>query len=341
MDSTHRTDILIIGAGPVGLFAAFQVGVLGMQCALIDALDRPGGQCTELYPEKPIYDIPALPVCTAQELIERLLEQCRPFGFPIFTGQRATTLMQQDDGRYRVTTAQGMTIEATAVLIAAGAGAFVPQRVSLPEAEALEGVSIHYAVRDMHRFAGKRIVVAGGGDSALDWVLALRKVAAHVTLLHRRDNFRAADASVAEMRAAVTAGEMDLVVGLLESLQTVDGHLTGITIKHKDGTQALPCDDLIALYGLVTDPGPLVTWGLDMQAGRIVVDTTAYETNRPGVFAVGDIALYPNRQKLILSGFHEAALALRKAYRLVNPEKTLVHMHTSNNPALRARIEAG
>ncbi|TMS59544.1 NAD(P)/FAD-dependent oxidoreductase [Imbroritus primus] len=338
-NTAHSTDILIIGAGPVGLFAAFQVGVLGMQCVLIDALDRPGGQCTELYPEKPIYDIPALPVCTAQELVDRLLEQCRPFGFPIHTGQRAMRVEQQADGRYRVTTEQGMVFDAAVLLIAAGAGAFVPQRVALPEAAALEGDSLHYAVRDMARFAGKRIVIAGGGDSALDWVLALRKIAAHTTLLHRRDNFRAADASVAEMRGAVAAGEMDFVVGMLDALQTQDGRLTGIVVKHKDGTHSLPCDDLIALYGLVTDPGPLANWGLDMQAGRIVVDTTAYETNRPGIFAVGDIALYPNRQKLILSGFHEAALALRKAYRVVYPDKTLVHVHTSNNATLRERIQ--
>jgi thioredoxin reductase (NADPH) len=341
MNSSHQTDILIIGAGPVGLFAAFQVGVLGMECIVIDALDRPGGQCAELYPEKPIYDIPALPICSAQELVDRLLEQCRPFGFPIHCNQRATQLEQMQDGRYRVSTEHGMILEARAVLIAAGAGAFVPQRINLPEASELENESIHYAVRDMSRFDGQRVVVAGGGDSALDWVLALRKRASHITLLHRRDNFRAADASVTQMRAAVEAGEMDFVIGMLDALVTEDGRLTSIVVKHKDGSQTLPCDALIALYGLVTDPGPLANWGLDMQAGRIVVDTTAYETNRPGIFAVGDIALYANRQKLILSGFHEAALALRKAYRIVYPDKTLVHMHTSNNPALRARIEEG
>lgn len=341
MQAPHHTDILIIGAGPVGLFAAFQVGVLGMQCVLIDALDRPGGQCTELYPEKPIYDIPALPICTAQELVDRLLEQCHPFGFPIHTGQRATTLVQQENGRYLVTTEQGMAFDAAAILIAAGSGAFVPQRIGLPEAGPLEDRSIHYAVRDMAQFAGKRIIIAGGGDSALDWALTLRKSAAHLTLLHRRDNFRAADASVAEMRAAVAAEEMDFIVGMLESLQVSDGKLEGIVVKHKDGSQTLPCDALIALYGLVTDPGPIANWSLDMQAGRIAVDTVSYETNRPGIFAVGDMALYPNRQKLILSGFHEAALALRKAYRIVNPDKTLVHVHTSNNASLRERIQAG
>jgi len=342
------TDVLIVGAGPVGLFAAFQVGVLGMKCELIDVLDRAGGQCTELYPEKPIYDIPAVPGCLAQDLVDRLLEQCAPFAFPMHFNQRAESVAEilpaDADGHPRllVTTDAGKRFDVAAVLVCSGAGAFAPQRVSLPEAPALEGRHLHYAVRDVSRFAGKRVVVAGGGDSALDWSLALRKVAARVTLLHRRDGFRAADGTVAEMHAAVAAGEMDFVIGMLGALRTAgDGGkatLAEVEIRSRDGVQALPADELVALFGLVSEPGPIAQWDMDMRAGRILVDTTTYESSRRGIFAAGDIAYYANKQKLILSGFHEAALALRKAYHYVFPEKALVHVHTSNNATLKEKL---
>lgn len=338
----QRIDVLIVGAGPVGLFAAFQAGVLGMSCVLVDALDRPGGQCTELYPEKPIYDIPALVSCTAQELVDRLMAQCAPFNYPILCGRRAETVetLEGEHGlRFRVTTSAGDVFDCAAVLITAGNGAFTPQRVALPEAAALEDRHLHYAVRDTARFAGKRVVIAGGGDSALDWALALRKVAARVTLVHRREGFRAAEASVVEMRAAVAAGEMDFVLGMLSRLDsTPDGTLTGAAIRGREGETVVPCDELIALYGLVSEPGPITNWGVDMRAGRITVETTAYETSRPGVFAAGDIALYPNKQKLILSGFHEVAMALRRAYRYANPDKTLVHTHSSNDAGLQTKL---
>lgn len=342
------TDVLIVGAGPVGLFAAFQAGVLGLKCELIDVLDRAGGQCTELYPEKPIYDIPAVPGCLAQDLVDRLLEQCAPFAFPMHFGQRAESVSEipgapAQDGhpahsRLLVTTDGGRRYDVAAVLVCSGAGAFAPQRVSLPEAAALEDRHVHYAVRDVSHFAGKRVLVAGGGDSALDWALALREVAARVTLLHRREGFRAADGTVAEMRAAVAAGEMDFVVGMLGALRTDGDALSGVEVRTRDGSQALPADELVALYGLVSEPGPIAQWDMDMRAGRILVDTTTYESSRRGIFAAGDIAFYPNKQKLILSGFHEAALALRKAYHYAFPEKALVHVHTSNNAALKERL---
>jgi thioredoxin reductase (NADPH) len=210
--------------------------------------------------------------------------------------------------------------------------------VALPEAAALEDRHLHYAVRDTTRFAGKRVVVAGGGDSALDWALALRKTAARVTLVHRREGLRAADGTVAEMRAAVAAGEMDFVVGMLGALKTEGDTLAGVEIRTRDDTVTLPADELVALYGLVSEPGPIAGWDLDMRAGRIVVDTTTYETSRRGIFAAGDIAFYHNKQKLILSGFHEAALALRRAYHYAFPEKALVHVHTSNNATLKAKL---
>nr|WP_315598107.1 NAD(P)/FAD-dependent oxidoreductase [uncultured Cupriavidus sp.] len=344
LPDTIKTDVLIVGAGPVGLFAAFQAGVLGLGCELIDVLDRAGGQCTELYPEKPIYDIPAVPGCLAQDLVDRLLEQCAPFAFPMHFNQRAESVSEiagaDHHPRLLVTTDAGKRFDVAAVLICAGAGAFAPQRVSLPEATALENRHVHYAVRDVSRFAGKRVIVAGGGDSALDWALALRKVAARVTLLHRREGFRAADHTVNAMRAAVAAGEMDFVVGMLGSLQTNDsGALTSAGIKSRDGDQTIEADELVALYGLVSEPGPIAQWDMDMRAGRIAIaDTTTYETSRRGIFAAGDIAVYPNKQKLILSGFHEAALALRKAYHYAFPEKALVHVHTSNNAALKNKL---
>ena len=344
-----RTDVLIVGAGPVGLFAAFQAGVLGLKCELIDVLDRAGGQCTELYPEKPIYDIPAVPGCLAQDLVDRLLEQCAPFAFPMHFNERANGLAEvppephataghEHPHRLLVTTDTGKRFDVAAVLICAGAGAFAPQRVALPEAAALEDRHLHYAVRDTTRFAGKRVVVAGGGDSALDWALALRKTAARVTLLHRREGFRAANGTVAEMRAAVAAGEMDFVVGMLGALKTEGGSLAGVDIRTREDTISLPADELVALYGLVSEPGPIAQWDLDMRAGRIMVDTTTYETSRRGIFAAGDIAFYPNKQKLILSGFHEAALALRRAYHYAFPEKALVHVHTSNNATLKEKL---
>ncbi len=350
LNGTTRTDVLIVGAGPVGLFAAFQAGVLGLQCELIDVLDRAGGQCTELYPEKPIYDIPAVPGCLAQELVDRLLDQCAPFAFPMHFGERAqsvteTVSAQAEDGhdghpRLLVTTDGGRRYDVAAVLVCTGAGAFAPQRVGLPEAAALEDRHVHYAVRDVSSFAGKRVVVAGGGDSALDWALALRKVAARVTLLHRREGFRAADGTVAEMREAVAAGEMDFVVGMLSALKTdgADGALSAVEIRTREETLTLPTDELVALYGLVSEPGPIAQWDMDMRAGRILVDTTTYESSRRGIFAAGDIAYYPNKQKLILSGFHEAALALRRAYHYAFPEKALVHVHTSNNATLKEKL---
>jgi thioredoxin reductase (NADPH) len=333
-----RTDVLIVGAGPVGLFAAFEAGVVGLSCQIIDTLDQLGGQCIELYPDKPIFDIPAIPVCTARELIERLTEQCRPFNVPIHLGQRLIDVVQREDGRWSATTEQGMTFDTAAILISAGNGAFVPQRLSVPQAEALEGRHVHYAVRKLADFADARVVVAGGGDSALDWALALRSVARHVTLVHRRNAFRAADASVEQLKRAADAGELDVVIGTIAALHVADGALQAIDIAQIGGKTTLPADQLVVLYGLVADLGPIANWGLDIRAGRIAVDTSAYESSRPGIFAVGDIATYPNKQKLILSGFHEASLALRKAYAYAYPDKKRVHVHSSYDQGLSARI---
>lgn len=338
-ESVESTDVAIIGAGPAGLFAMFEAGVIGLNCITIDALDRPGGQCTELYPDKPIYDIPAVPRCTAQELVDRLLEQCEPFGYPIYLGERAETLERAGE-RWELTTSEGRVINAAAVLIAAGNGAFVPQRVGLPEAERFEGRGLHYAVRQAERFRGRRVLIAGGGDSALDWALALRGIAEQVVLLHRRTAYRAAPATAQAVMAAHEAGQIEIVTGTLDALHESHGVLSGARVKTLQGDRELVFDDLVALFGLVPDLGPLAGWPLKARAGRIPVDTSNYETALPGVFAIGDIALYDNKQKLILSGFHEGSLALRKAYTYARPDKQRTHVHSSYDAALQEKLNA-
>jgi thioredoxin reductase (NADPH) len=318
-----RTDVLIVGAGPVGLFAAFEAGVIGLSCQIVDTLEQVGGQCIELYPDKPIYDIPAIPSCTARELVERLLEQCRPFDVPIHLGQRVNTVEQRADGRWTVTTREGLEFDAAAILLAAGNGAFAPQRLVLEEAVPLEGRHVHYSVRNLDDFAGKTVVVAGGGDSALDWALALRTVAGKLTLVHRRNGFSAVDSSVEKMRRAVEAGEMTFMVGAIAGLNAPEGKLESLEIRQVGGATQIEAEHVVALH-----------------AGRIDVDTSNYESSRPGIFAVGDIANYPNKQKLILSGFHEASLALRKAYTYAYPEQKRVHVHSSYDAKLAARVAA-
>nr|WKF55729.1 Ferredoxin--NADP reductase 2 [Paraburkholderia busanensis] len=335
-----RTDVLIVGAGPVGLFAAFEAGVIGLTCHIVDGLDKVGGQCIELYPDKPIYDIPAIPSCTARELVERLLAQCKPFDVPIHLEQRVESVEQREDGRWTVRTDRGLSFDVAAILLAAGNGAFVPQKLALPDAVPLESRHVHYSVQRLADFADRDVVVAGGGDSALDWVLALRKVARRVTLVHRRNGFSAADSSVELMRRAVEAGEMDFVVGTIAGLTVEDDALKSLTLRGLQGEIQLDTEHLIALYGLVADLGPIAKWDLSIHGGRVDVDTSNYESSRPGIFAVGDIANYPNKQKLILSGFHEASLALRKAYAYAYPEKKRMHVHSSYDAKLAEKVGA-
>ncbi|CAD6546924.1 NAD(P)/FAD-dependent oxidoreductase [Paraburkholderia sabiae] len=338
--SPISTDVLIIGAGPVGLFAAFEAGVIGLSSVIVDNIERVGGQCIELYPDKPIYDIPAIPSCTARELVDRLLEQCRPFEPPLHLGHRVETVERQDSGRWLARTDKGLTFDAASILIAAGNGSFVPQRLQLDDAAPLEGRHVHYSVRSLDDFAGKKVVVAGGGDSALDWTLALLSVAERVTLVHRRNGFSATDSSVANMRRAVEAGEMDFAVGTITNLNAPGGRLESIDIRQAEGSVQHAADHLLVLFGLVADLGPIANWGIEVQGGRITVDTSNYESSCPGIFAAGDIAGYPNKQKLILSGFHEASLALRKAYSYAFPEKKRVHIHSSYDAKLAERVAA-
>ena len=333
-----RTDLVIVGAGPVGLFAVFEAGLLGLQCHLVDNLDKIGGQCAELYPEKPIYDIPGLPVCTGQELVDRLMQQAQPFKPEFHLQQQAEELTRLDDGAWRLKTSAGKVFEAPAIVLAAGAGSFVPRRIPLPDADSFEGKSLFYAVRRMEDFRDRDVVIAGGGDSALDWALNLHPIARSVAIVHRRDEFRAAPDSVEKMRALVAAGQMKLVIGQLSALDGSHGELSGLTIKGTDGEHALPCNRLLAFYGLKMELGPIAEWGLNIDRNHIEVETSAFETSQPGLFAIGDICTYPGKLQLILSGFHEAALMCQKAFALCRPEKKLVFRYTTSSTDLHKKL---
>jgi len=337
-DGTIETDMVIIGAGPVGLFAVFEAGLLGLKCHLVDNLDKIGGQCAELYPEKPIFDIPALPRCTGQELIDRLVEQAAPFNPVYHLEQQAERLTRQDDGRWQLVTSTGTTFITPNIVIAAGAGSFVPRRIPLPGAEAYEDKSLFYAVRRMADFEGKHLLIAGGGDSALDWLLNLQPLAASVTLLHRRDEFRAAPDSVAQMRELVGAGKCELIIGQIAGIEGRDGAITSVKLKTKDGEIDHPCDTVLAFFGLKMELGPIADWGLDLERNLIEVETESFETNQPGLFAIGDIITYPGKLKLILSGFHEGALMCQKAFKYARPEERLVFRYTTSSSDLHKKL---
>jgi thioredoxin reductase (NADPH) len=338
-EDVNRTDMVIIGAGPCGLFTVFEAGLLGMKCQLVDNLDKIGGQCAELYPDKPIYDIPAVPRCTGQELVDSLMEQIRPFEPQFHLKQQASALTRLPDGGWRLETDAGTVIDAPVVVIAAGAGSFVPRRLPLPGADAFEGSSLFYAVRKMEHFRGKRILVAGGGDSALDWVLNLEPLAESMALVHRRDDFRAAPDSVEKMRHLVAAGRMELIIGQISGLGGDGGRLDAVTVKDAGGGERLvACDTLLAFYGLKMELGPIAQWGLNLDRDLIAVDTAEFATNEPGIFAIGDICTYPGKLKLILSGFHEAALMCQKAFKICFPEKKLIFRYTTSSTDLQKKL---
>ncbi|MEL6964729.1 MAG: NAD(P)/FAD-dependent oxidoreductase [Pseudomonadota bacterium] len=338
MNDIIQTDMIVIGAGPVGLFAVFEAGLLNMSCHLIDNLDKVGGQCAELYPDKPIYDIPAVPHCTGQQLTDLLMQQIEPFNPTFHLNQQADAVERTDDGKWRLTTSIGTVLEAPTVVIAAGAGSFVPRRLPLPGAAEREDQSLHYAVRRMEDFRGKSILIAGGGDSALDWTLNLQPLAERVALVHRRDEFRAAPDSVAKMRELVAAGKMTLHIGQVTELQGPAPDLDGALIKSPDGETIVPCDTLLAFYGLKMELGPIANWGLNLEKNLIEVDTETFETNVDGIFAIGDIITYPGKLKLILSGFHEAALMCQKAFKYCYPDDKLVFRYTTSSTDLQKKL---
>ena len=327
----HEADVLIVGAGPVGLFGVFACGQLGMRAMVVDALPEAGGQCTALYPEKPIYDIPGRASITAARLVDDLLEQVAPFRPEFAFGERVTGVVEGQDGTFDATTGCGRRIKVRAILVAAGAGAFEPKRPPLSGIEAFEGTGVFYHVKDPETFRDTRIVIGGGGDSAVDWALALLPVAASVTLVHRRPKFRAAPDSVRKLREASSLGRIRLAIPRqLAGLEGCDGRLTGVTISDMGGMQeTLPADVLLPFYGLSTDLGAFADWGLDAGTATIPVDPLTCETRRPGVFAAGDVAGYPGKLKLILSGFAEITTAAHAAYARVFPGKALHFEHST------------
>ncbi len=339
MSEAIKTDVLIIGAGPCGLFAVFELGLLDMKVHLVDILDKLGGQCAELYPEKPIYDIPALPMVTGQGLTDALMEQIQPFNPQFHLNEMIDTIEKIGDPLFRCTTDAGKVFEAKVVVISAGGGSFQPKRPPVPGIEAYEGTSVFYAVRKMEQFRDKDILIVGGGDSALDWTLNLHPLAKKITLLHRRDDFRAAPHSVEQMRKLVADGKMDLKIGQVTELQGDNGQLTGAVIKGSDNALTLmTCDTILPFFGLTMKLGPVANWGVALQNNLVPVDTEAFETNIPGIFAIGDINTYPGKLKLILSGFHEGALMAQKAHRYVYPDKRLVFQYTTSSSSLQKKL---
>ncbi|MEZ5498697.1 MAG: NAD(P)/FAD-dependent oxidoreductase [Steroidobacteraceae bacterium] len=337
--ATIGTDALIIGAGPCGLFQVFELGLLGIKAHIVDSLAVPGGQCTELYPDKPIYDIPALPVCGAQELVDRLLEQIKPFGAEMHLGQEVTELTVRDDRRFTVKTSKGTEFDAGAVVIAAGLGSFQPRRFGAPGAEAFEGERIHYRIRRASDFHGKRLAIFGGGDSALDWTLDFLESAASVTLVHRRSEFRAAPASVQRMHSAVAAGRMRFVQGIAQSVTQLGNGALSVAIKAGDGgCQEIEVDHCLVFFGLHPKLGPIADWGLALEKKALIVDTEKFATSVPGIFAVGDINTYPGKKKLILSGFHEAALAAFAVQSHLFPGKKQFLQYTTTSPIMQKRL---
>ena len=338
-DRPIETDAVIVGAGPVGLFQVFELGLQEIKAHVIDALGYPGGQCVELYPDKPIYDIPAVPVCTGRELTDSLLKQIEPFGATFHFGQEVTTVQKQQDGRFLVETSTGTRLLTKTLFIAAGVGAFQPRALKLDDLEKFEGTQLHYRVRNPADFAGKKLVITGGGDSALDWALNFAQQGPHrahsVVLVHRRDSFKAAPASVARMHALCEAHEMQFIVGQIDGYEENDGRLTGVKVAGSDGvTRVVPLDMLLVFFGLSPKLGPIAEWGLDIERKQLKVDTEKFSTSTPGIFAVGDINTYPGKKKLILSGFHECALAAFAAAAFVFPDKNIQLQYTTTSPRL-------
>ena len=339
MSETIKTDALIIGAGPVGLFAVFELGLLDIKAHLVDILDKVGGQCAELYPEKPIYDIPGIPYITGHGLTDALMQQIKPFHPTFHLNEMVTTLEKIGEPLFRLRTDAGKTFEAKCVVIAAGGGSFQPKRPPIQGIEPYEEKSVFYAVRKMDAFRDKRLLVVGGGDSALDWTLNLQPIAKSLTLVHRRDEFRGAPDSVNKMRALVAAGNMDLKIGQVTALEGAEGVLSACSIKGNDGSLArIEVDCMLPFFGLTMKLGPVADWGLKMEEELIPADTGTFETSVPGLFAIGDINTYPGKLKLILSGFHEAALMAQKAHRYVYPEKKLVFQYTTSSTSLQKKL---
>jgi thioredoxin reductase (NADPH) len=342
MTDNIETDVVIIGAGPVGLFAVFELGLLDIKAHLIDILPKVGGQCAELYPEKPIYDIPGFPIVTGQGLIDNLMKQVEPFHPTFHIGEMVAsvqTLGTPEAPLFRLTTDAGTVFTCKCIVIAAGGGSFQPKKPPIANIDAYEGTGVFYAVRKMEAFKGRKVLIVGGGDSALDWTVNLQPISERLTLLHRRDAFRAAPHTVEQMRSLVGSGDMDLHLGQVVSLKGEAPVLEAAVVRRDDGsTFEVPCDVMLPFFGLTMKLGPIAEWGLNLNENLIPVDTEKFETSVPGIFAIGDINTYPGKLKLILSGFHEGALAAQKVHRYVYPEKRLTFQYTTSSTSLQKKL---
>lgn len=332
-------DVVIVGAGPAGLFQVFELGLLGIRAHVVDSTPQAGGQCAELYPDKPIYDIPAIPVCDARELVARLQAQNRPFAPSMHTNATVVSVKRLDDGRFALATNRGIQFDAGAVIIAGGLGAFLPRKLGVPGAEVLEGKSLHYKVTDAHRFDGKDIVIAGGGDAALDWTLALVDRVRSLVLIHHSDKFRAAPAHVALMHELCEAQRMQLLVGDVVGLDANGDQLHGVRVRvHSGVVQRIETEDLLVFWGLHPALGPIAQWGIDLDQQQVKVNPATLQTSVPGIYAIGDIASYPGKKKLILSAFHEAALCAFAVKEHLNPGEQVHLQYTTTSPLMHRRL---
>jgi thioredoxin reductase (NADPH) len=333
-----ETDALIVGAGPVGLFQVFELGLLGVNAHVIDTMRVAGGQCAELYPDKPIYDIPGIPVCSGEELIENLMVQIEPFNPVFHLGEEVTEVEAVDEDGFRVATDNGTEFRTKTVFIAGGVGSFQPRRLRFEGIDAFEDKCLHYKVRDPSKFEGKNVVVLGGGDSALDWVVELAPKCASMTSIHRRDEYRGAQATVDKMMALANDGKVEPIIGKVSGYESDESGITAIKVLVGEEERVVPCDTVLVFYGLAPKLGPIAEWGLDINRKTINVDTERFETSTSGIYAVGDINYYPGKKKLILSGFHEAALAAFAAKERIEPEKKVRLQYTTTSPIMHERL---
>ena len=333
-----ETDVVIIGAGPVGLFAVFELGLLDMKCDVIDILDKPGGQCAELYPDKPIYDIPGIPEISGGELTKSLLEQIKPFNPEFHLSTIVSELKQINNDLWEVVTDSDKIFHTKVIVIAAGGGSFQPKKPPIDGIDDYEGKSVFYSIKNIESFYNKEIAIVGGGDSALDWALTLHKKSKNLTLIHRRKEFRAAPDTVNKVMKLIDDGSINFELGQVKELVGSDGQLNKIICKDKEKEKEIKCETMLPFFGLTMKLGPVANWGLNLEQNLIKVNTETFETNQKGIFAIGDINYYPGKLKLILCGFHEGALMAQKAHQYIYPDKKVIFQYTTSSSKLQKKL---